>query len=618
MADDAHSLRGEITQLCAVATLLCVGTLYLFWPLLGSVSPAGFDHVVGDANTDALRGLWGLDHIRRSLLPPDLPFASAEIGFPAGTVGLVLPTATSTLLAPVELLLGPVHGWNLATALLLWGTALATATLVRRLSGSWPAGLAAGGAMLAQPSLLHALGDGTAELLAFWSVPLLLATTHEALRGRGGRWGLAAGLVAVVLALDSPYYAVFATTLGLIVLPWSLAAGLRRRDWRALFRSLLPLLAVAGCGALLLAWLSRSFPLDESVVSDGLSSLRGRNSVDLSVWWYLDQGLQETRDPSLAPAMIPSITVGVALVLAVVGAPRSLPWLLAAALSLVLALGLDPDNPTWLGNWFGPAGTRAGEQLLALNRALYALPGISGIRFPNRWLTATALGLATGGGIGLARVLSLLRRAPGGRLLAWPVAAGLAAGAVLLGVARTHLHTPFPAHDVPRPAFAEWIADQPGGGAVVTLPRMRPAPQSGKRADVEVFADLDPVLASADLVWFQVVHRRAMVDAPDLQTLGVHPPSDDVVELLRYWDDAWRQAGGADPHQHHPDPRDVARRGDALASLVDEGLRFVVVDRGVYGDTALQRVEDQLGDHLEARQDFDEGAGVTVLVLGGD
>ncbi|RME27613.1 MAG: hypothetical protein D6798_04160, partial [Deltaproteobacteria bacterium] len=444
-----------------MAALLGAGTLYLFWPLLQAPPPPGVDRIVGDAGTDALRGLWGLDHVRRSLLPPDSPFLSHEIGFPEGVVGLVLPTATAMLLAPVTALLGPVQGWNLATALMPWGSALATATLVRRLAGSWPAGLAAGGAILAQPTLLHALGDGTAELLAFWSVPLLLAMAHDAARGRGRRFGIAAGALAVALALDSPYYAVFATVLGLLVLPGALVGAIRSGRGRAIVGSLAPTVLIAAGGALLLFGLSRYFPLDQHVVGDSLASLRGRNSVDLSVWWFLDQGMQATRDPSLAPAFIPGWTVAAALLLSLAAIPRSLPWLLAALFTLVLALGLDPDNPTWLGNWFGPAGRQVGLAVLEVNRRLTELPGISGIRFPNRWLTATALSLATAGGMGLSRLLAATARLPGGRLLAWPLCAALAALAIHLGVDRTALHRPFPAHVLPRPEFATWIAEQP-------------------------------------------------------------------------------------------------------------------------------------------------------------
>lgn len=611
----ARSVQTELHGLLSAALLLGLGALFLVGPLLAMDAPAdGAVRVIGDAQTDAVRGLWGLDHVRRSLLPPDLLVWSREIGLPGGAVGLVLPTATAALLSPLGLLLGPVAAWNVATVLLLFAAGLATAFLVRRLTGSWAAGTAAGAVLLAQPGLLHALGDGTAELLAIWTLPAFFATATEALRGRGRGWGLAAGLLAIAIALDSPYYAVFTAVMAPLLLPWPALATWRQGRRGALLRSVAPLALLAVVGALGLAALAQAFPLDDNVVSDSLESLRGRNSVDLAVWWHLENGPEAPRDPSLAPTLIPALTAGTALVLALIGLPRGLPWLLAAAVTFVLALGLDPDNPTWLAAWFGSIGGDAGRALIALNRSLYELPGISGIRFPNRWLTATALCLATAGGFGLARIFALLHRTRGLRLLPWPLAAFLGAHALLFGIDKARLHTAFPQHELPRPAFAAWIADRPGGGAVATLPRLRPAPPSGRRADVEVFAGLDPALASADLLWFQVVHRRPMVDSPDLQTLSVRDPGADVTELLRWWDDAWRRGGQAG-QQHHPDPKDVARRSDALDSLRDDGLRWLIIDRGVYDRAALDLVTDQLGERLVAQQDFAEGDGITVLEL---
>ena len=86
---------------------------------------------------------------------------------------------------------------------------MTTAWLVRTTTESWMAGIAMGSAMVSQPMLLHAISDGTPEHLALWSMPLFLGLAIVALQTMNTRWALAAGIMALVVALDSPYNAIY-------------------------------------------------------------------------------------------------------------------------------------------------------------------------------------------------------------------------------------------------------------------------------------------------------------------------------------------------------------------------------------------------------------------------
>ena len=138
-------------------------TLIPIWPVMGS-------EILGDTSTDAIRGMWGFDHIKRSLFPPNTPIYSTMLNFPAGVIALTLPWTTGILLAPIGILFGPVVAWNLGLAGILLGLGLSTAWLARQLTGSWSVGCICGSFVMTQPMLLHALGDGTPEHLTLWGV----------------------------------------------------------------------------------------------------------------------------------------------------------------------------------------------------------------------------------------------------------------------------------------------------------------------------------------------------------------------------------------------------------------------------------------------------------------
>ena len=301
---------------------------------------------------------------------------------PEGVKILILPALSSILGAPLTLL-GPAAGYDAWILALSWGTGLATAVLVRLLSGSAAAGLLAGAVTVVQPMHLLAITDGTPELVAFWGVPAALALTWHA-RDADRRWAVAAGLAWAGVALDSPYHAVFAVPFVPLVLP-----GFSRSNAGWLAVGLL-------AGALLLGAAYYGLP-----VGIGDEQRRGGNAAQLAVWWQWEAGqLQRPWEYTLAPAFTPLTVLAGGVVLAGLHPRRSLPWVLVGILCLVLALGEGGDNPAWAARYLGPTPGRVAGAIATFN---HALP-VPVVRFPRRWLVPAAFAIAVAAGIGVGRL----------------------------------------------------------------------------------------------------------------------------------------------------------------------------------------------------------------------
>lgn len=602
----------------AVAGLLAGAVYWIFAPLW----PALSRQILGDPDSDTLRGMWGFDHLRRSLVPPNTPIWSETINFPEGVVALILPWISGQLLAPLGGLFGPIAGYNLSIVALLWAAGFCSALLVYETTASWFAAAVVGGAMLSQPMLLHAVGDGTPEHLAIWSVPLFLAAGHRALVRKTPRWGILAGMAAGVVVLDSPYHAIYALIAAPIVLPWAIG----RLDSPAKRTQLLwtlgaGTLVVAACGGLVAA-LYTGF--DISSGGEDNTELWQMNATDLRTWWRHEFQDTAVREASLAPTLIPSAFLWGGLALCVVGAPRSLPWALTGLLMLLLSLGLNPRLPLHLTFWIGEtAGQQTGRTLLRVNEVLYNLPAVGMIRFPQRWLVPAALCILTGAGYGLARLSALADRGFGVAQLApytrsappW-LAVLLVMGAAIQGVQRSHIDLGFPAQAAPQIAFADWLAADPRGGAVLTLPQTRPPPPSGLRKDLPIFANLDEALTSADTLYFQTIHGRPIAGYPNFKTIKGDTPAAPIVKLFRDWDDlSLPGTSGRDIPDSAKDERANATRQTGLRELYAKGLRWVVIDQGVYTEEALGILRGHLEGWVDEEQAFSQGDGVLVLHL---
>lgn len=612
----AHLPPVESLLAPAALTVLYAGAVA--W-LLGPMWAELGTHVLGDADTDAVRGLWGLDHLRRSMLPPDTPLWSSEINFPSGVLALVLPWVSGLLTAPLGAVVGPVAGFNLTVGFLLWAAAMATATLGWARTDSWIAGGMFGAAVSSTPMILHAVADGTPEHVAIWLVPLFLAAATRLLRTPSTGLGALTGVLAVLVVLDSPYHGVYTLILGLFVLPWDLLGPWPKRRRAAAPASFGLAAVVVVVGAVGVGLLFRSFPIEAPSAGESLRLLK-MNATDLHTWWQHDFTSGRPRDGSLAPTAITAVFLWPALALAVLGLPRSLPWLGAGLLMLVLSLGLNDRIVGELTVWLGEDGTALGRWLLSTNRDLYDLPGIGSVRFPRRWLVPATLAFAMAGAEGLGRLVRLAARwRPSRRAMAFGgpvlvVATTLAvvhAGADTSAIARD-----FPHHALPDVAFADWVARHERSGAVVLLPQRRPAPKSGRRADLPVFADISENLSSSDSQYLQVRMGRPLLSYPSLKTLAPMRVDTDIQSILRNWDDiALPELSGRDIPSSAIDPRFAPQRQRIIDGLRRDGLGFVVVDEAAYGASGIEHLRVQLEDHLAETEHFDDGTGVTVFVL---
>ncbi|MBM74360.1 MAG: hypothetical protein CMK59_03070 [Proteobacteria bacterium] len=590
-----------------VALLLAV---FVYWLLL-PIWPKINTHIIGDAGTDAIRGMWSLDHLRQSLIPPETPLISNRINFPSGALMLALPWTSGVLLSPLGFLFGPIIAWNLSIAILIWGIGMSLAWLVRCLTDSWYSGMLVGGLALSQPMLLHAMGDGTAEHISFWGMPLLLGSLYKTLNDNSTKWGVFSGIIAIMIALDSPYLAVYSLTASVFIVPWYLFRSRILAERIQLYWALGAILAITLIGAVGVGLIYQFFPIKTLLASEKISLLT-MNATDLRTWWQHDVQESFIRDSSLPPTTISSTVLLITIILVILGLPKSAPWVLVGSFMFVLSLGLNNRVPVHLGQWLGSYGKELGSMLIELNRSLYSFPALGLIRFPQRWLIPSFLMFLCGAGIGTARLLQfkLIKR------FALPISFSIVAIATFASMRSSRLDLNFPYQEVPKVLFTDHLANHPKKGAVLLLPQMRPPPKSGKRSDLPIFANINKNLASSDAQFFQVLHGRAMYTKPSLKTIYSFKKDEKIARLVRNWDDMANPmlTGNEIPPSAY-DSRSEGLRQEAIRALIEEGLAFIVLDLGAYNDEAQKLLRTQLGLYIKSEQIFEEGDGILLLEL---
>lgn len=547
-------------------------------------SPLSDGGLLGAPGTDVFRAVWGFDHQARGL---PVPFWTDRVGFPAGEKLLILPFVSSLLGAPLHLLLGAWSGYNLWLILLLAGGGVATAWWVHEVTRSPSAALMAGVGMVTQPSLLLALTDGTPEHVAFWSLPALLAALWQTARSPLWRWPLLAGVLATIVALDSPYHAIFA----LVLVPHAL--------WRCTRVGRLRFVGVSIVGAALVALLYYKLPLA------GPLDNRWDNAVRLTVWWQWDAGkVSAPWDFSYTPAFIPGLTMAAAVGLALLRPSRSAPWLFLGLLCLVFALGGNLENPVALGRWIPGVGQAMGEGIVWFNEQVAP----SAVRFPRRWLVPAALCMWTAAGIGLARLPAEWMRLVLGSLIS--------IGTVWVSLDTTGYHQAFPRLEVPTPAFSTFVAEHPTSGAALVLPTVRGASRKHERFELPIFANLDDSVRSADLPFLQVAMGRAGVNEPQglFTMVAIRKQNPRVSRLLQDLNDLCTPQTTGQPIAPSATQEPVTRALVA-ADLVKRGLRFVVLDEEAYGEEGIAFARLPFAAHIDEEKLFEDGTGVRVWVL---
>ncbi len=580
-------------------------TLWILYPSLGTLNT----HIIGDPKTDAIRGAWGLQHLFQTLSHLELPWDSNRVNFPVGARLLVLPLASGILLAPLGLV-GPTLAWNLTIIFLVATSGFTVAWLTRTLTDRWLPGLLSGAVVISQPMFHHAIVDGTAEHVAIWAIPAFIGTAWLALSEQSPRWGIIAGLLSIVVALDSPYHGIYALVIGLFVLPFALKT-VRGRE-RDLSIALAAMMVAGGLGVAFIVYLYGQFG-GSSTDSPSVAKLQQSNATDLRLWWHYIGSTSTLRDSTRPPTLIPAgILIGT-LLLSLLGKKRSLPWLLSGLLMIGFSFGLETRTPANLTAWVGEPFGWLSSTAIGLNEWVYTLPVVGDIRFPRRWLVPAAMSLSIGASIGLSTIFSRWLRPTWVQTIVTGV---LSIIVVMNGLKTSRLHTEFPKHKLPTIEFTKSLSEDPMDGGVLLLPAVRSVAAGATRDQLPIFSNLHPNLASADDLYLQTQHQRPMVSFPSLQTLAAREQDPNVARLLRDWSDLShpKTSRRAIPPSAI-DPGAQVERSKGLKILRAAGLRWIAVDLGSYEEQGIKHLVDQLGNTISNQESFDEGDGVLLITI---
>jgi hypothetical protein len=561
----------------ALGLAVLVLLLHYRWILEGGL--------IGAPQSDMIRGLWGVDVQARSFA-----LWTDHIGFPEGVKLLVLPWFSSLVVAPLVWIFGTPFVWNFWVLGLCWASGYCAALLARELTGRARSGWIVGMMMISQPMIFLALTDGTPENVAFWALPLFLMLLYRA--QRQWTWGWAAGLAATVVAMDSPYHAIFA----LLLAPLTFVGEPAPRNVR--FRGLLLTSFTSALGAGLVALLYYGLP-----VFSAPDSNPGSNAVHLQNWVQWEKGtLREPWDWTFSPSFIPITTLIAATVLSLLHARRALPWVAAGLLCLVLSLGPDIANANVLSDLFGPPGQYIGSTIASFHNE-YPMPVV---RFLRRWLVPAALSFALAAELGIAAFP---------RFLSFGPLVGL--GMVAISVWQTSYPFYLPLSHPVRPEATTFIANHDADGAVLILPMTRAALRLHQRDELPVFASLGEGLSSASELWLQVGFRRSMVYSPTgLITMQVRSKRpEDLRTFIRDLDDlTLPQTIGAEPPPSATSGFEIKRA--TARKMVESGVNFLLIDEEAFGTAGLETLRKSFVELIKEEQHFADGTGITVIVLG--
>jgi hypothetical protein len=398
----APRARGLALPLVLQSVALAV---LLSWPAIVS-----FERVLGGKDADTMKHVWTLWWFRAHLLGEGLGLHTELLNQPQG-LDLWPVEPLNGMVAALLVFLPVVYTANLLAVLNLTATGVASGLLGWQLTRSPMASLALG--LLVQTSSwsLFAVHVGVGELQHLWLIPLGCWALLEL--GRSGRWGFSVwtGLVLGLTTVASFYYG-FYLALALLLIGLSLLGSSNQRP-----RLLGQLVVAALLAGLIVLPVTRMFAAS---YGDTFQSQYG-------FWRYVFvEGLGQTVvDPVSARLQPEDLLIGRAglwgqnygdleaygggkllglpmLVLALVGLIRSprkaLPWLLVAALGVVLSMGsyLSSGGEELL--W---RGAKLRLPFLQLNRALAF--AAEPLNFPVRFLALTTLALACVAALGLAR-----------------------------------------------------------------------------------------------------------------------------------------------------------------------------------------------------------------------
>ena len=223
------------------------------------------------------------------MIPPETPIWSDQINFPAGVLALTLPWTTSVLLSPLGFFFGPVDRMEPQRrydSSGYWCEYRLVGSSVDRILVYW---LCDGrtGDDSANAASRHCRWN-TRTSIVVGGTPSV-GNDVESLQRDISEMGVGAGLMAVLVALDSPYHAIYAALTGLIVLPWSFIRRWKIEERLDFVWTMGSLLTHLCCWSSNDGCFVQFLPFGESSTEEYLS-LWKMNAADLRVWWRHDFG----------------------------------------------------------------------------------------------------------------------------------------------------------------------------------------------------------------------------------------------------------------------------------------------------------------------------------------
>jgi hypothetical protein len=581
--------RTEIAVALGLGLFLALVVHKSLLAVLGSALP-------GESGSDVFRAHWTTWLMAEEL--PGWPFSTGDVGFPGGAQLLPFPAVSLLVLSPLTW----IFGADISLPLLVIAyTALAFSgawLLVRTLGGGPGGGALAGGLFATQPILAGNLFDGTVEMLAVAWLPLFMVALVHAIRGNA-RWGVASGVIFLLICLESVYLGSFSALAALVILTQTRTKeGLKALGFSALTVGV-------GVGVLCLLFWPVFSNIGNAMATSGddLEGVRSANSVDFSALWFM------AKFPGAKGWIVGDIY-----------APPLAHWLVFTVLGLAAI-----HRSHWivaLGALYLLLATNAGTLVLWSESPIGEV-----VRFPRRYLIGVGLCFSTAAGLGLIHLKRWPKVELGvgillGAYMAWW-------GSVAGGLAQAYPLTVLPE----QPAFAAWIAQDDESVNVLLLPQQLPLEQANNaetgggppenlRICMPVFAQLAPEdslgpcrsersrIASSDHVWLQTQFDQGAWFAPSLVTLvRTNMPNTFEKNLT---DLARGKMGMSLPHSATAKPESYTAELDWLRG---EGLKYVVVDVDRYRESELKQVDRVLSHFAVETRDFSDGTGVRVYRL---
>ena len=158
---------------------------------------------------------------------------------------------------------------------MLWGFGMSTAWMVRTLTQSWPAGLIDrivcdhSATICFTPLVMEHLNT-----LLFGPFLYFLGSAWKGIHNHSTKWSLFAGFLRFLIALDSPYHAIYTAVASVFVLPFAFIRRWSLKQRFELLWSMTTLLITLILGAIFLLVLYQGFSIKSATGADKIGLLK--------------------------------------------------------------------------------------------------------------------------------------------------------------------------------------------------------------------------------------------------------------------------------------------------------------------------------------------------------